>query len=42
MTDNHSKEYNMKIRYANKFVKNLGICDPTTCVYKFIYNKYEN
>ena len=23
-TDNHSKEYDMKIQYANEFVKRLG------------------
>ena len=26
-----SKEKNMKIQYANEFVENLGMGDPTTC-----------
>ena len=38
----HSKENNMKIQYANEFVQNLGMGDPTTCVYQFIYNENEN
>ena len=42
MTDNHSKEYNMKIRYANKFVKNLGMVDTTTRVYQFIHDENES
>ena len=26
----------MKIQYANEFVENLGMGDPTRCVYQFI------
>ena len=29
----------MKIRYANNFVYKLGMVDPTTCVYQFIYDE---
>ena len=32
----HSKENNKKIEYVNEFVQNLGMGDPTTCVYQFI------
>ena len=33
----------MKIQYANNFVHKLGMGDPTTCVYHFIYHeKYKN
>ena len=28
----------MKIQYSNEFIKDLGIGDPATCVYQFIYN----
>ena len=30
----HSKENNIIIQYANKFVQQLGMGDPTTCVYQ--------
>ena len=29
----------MTIQYANAFVQKLGMGDPTTCVYRFIYNE---
>ena len=29
----------MKIKYANEFVQQLGMGDPTTCVFKCIYNE---
>ena len=29
----------MKIQYTNEFVQKLEMGDPTTCVYKFIYDK---
>ena len=29
----------MKIQYANNFVHKLGMDDPTTCVYHFIYHE---
>ena len=32
----------MKIKYANEFVQKLGMGDPTTFVYKFIYDENEN
>ena len=35
----HSKEDNMKIQYAYNSVQKLGMCDPTTCVYQFIYDE---
>ena len=30
---------NMRIQYANNLVHRLGIDDPTTCVYHFIYDE---
>ena len=36
--ENHSEENDMKIQYTNKFVQKLGMSDPTTCVYQFIYD----
>ena len=32
----------MKIKYANEFVQNLVMGDPTICVYQFIYDKNDN
>ena len=32
----------MKIQYANEFVQNLGMGNPTTCVYLFFNNKNYN
>ena len=32
----------MKIQYANKFVKNLGMVDTTTRVYQFIHDDNES
>ena len=32
----------MKIQYANEFVQNNLMSDPTTCVYQFIYNEYDS
>ena len=32
----------MKIRYANNFVHKLGMGDPKTCVYQFIYDEKDN
>ena len=29
----------MKIQYANNFVRKLGMGDPATCVYHFIYDE---
>ena len=29
----------MKIKYANNFVQQLGMGDPTKCVYQLIYNE---
>ena len=34
-----SKENNMKIKYANNYVRKSGMVDHTTCVYQFIYNE---
>ena len=36
---NHSKEDNIKTQYANKLVQNLGMGDPTTFFYQFIYDQ---
>ena len=38
----NSKENNMKIKYANDFVKKIGLGDLKTCVYQFIYNPKDN
>ena len=35
----HSKESNIIIQYANNFVHKLGMVDPTTFFYQFIYDK---
>ena len=33
----------MNIQYANNYVQKLGMVDPTTCVYQFMYDeKYKN
>ena len=32
----------MKIKYANKFVHQLGMGDPTTSVYQFIYKEKDS
>ena len=29
----------LKLVYANKFIRNMGLGDPTTCVYKFTFDK---
>ena len=31
--EKHSKEENMKIKYANKFIQDLKLGDLTTCLY---------
>ena len=36
-----TKNYDQK-EIANNFVQKLGLGDPTTCVYKFIYNENDN
>ena len=38
----HSKENNTKIQYKNEFVEQLGMGDPTTCVYQFIYDEKDS
>ena len=38
---NHSKEDSMKIKYAKYFILNMGLGDPTTCVYQFISDENE-
>ena len=32
----------MKIQYENELIQNLGMGDPTTCVYQVIYHKNES
>ena len=29
----------MKIKYSNEFIQNMGFVDPTTCVYRFIFDQ---
>ena len=29
----------MKIQYANELIQNMGLSDPTTCVYEFIFDE---
>ena len=38
----HSKENNIKIQYSNETVQNMGMDDPTICVYQFICNENDN
>ena len=38
----HSKENNIKIKYANKLVQKLGMGDTTACVYQFIYDENDS
>ena len=40
--EKHSKEENMKIQYANKFILNMGSGDPTTCVHRLIFNENDS
>ena len=40
--ENHSKENNMKIEYANECIQNLGISHPTSFVHQFIYDENDN
>ena len=37
-----TEENNMRVQYANDFVNKLGMGDPTTCVYQFIYDENYN
>ena len=39
---NNSKEYNMKIKYANYFIINMGLGDPTTYVYQLIFDENDS
>ena len=39
---NHSKEYNKKRKYANYFIINMGLGDPTTYVYQFIFDENDS
>ena len=32
----------MKIKYANTFILNMGLDDPTTCVYKLIFDENDS
>ena len=29
----------MRIKYTNKFIQYMGLGDPTTCVYQFIFDQ---
>ena len=31
MKQKHSKEKKIKIKYANEFIQNMGLVDPTSC-----------
>ena len=39
MEHNHSKEGKMEIKYANEFIQNMVLGDPTTCVYQFFFDE---
>ena len=30
------------MKYSNEFIHKLGMVDPKTCVYQFIYDKINN
>ena len=32
----------MKILYANEFIQNMGLGDPTTCVYHLVFDKNDS
>ena len=32
----------MKIQYTSEFILKLGVGDPTTCVYQFIYDENDS
>ena len=32
----------MKIEYANYFILNMGLGDPTTCVYQIIFDENDS
>ena len=42
MEHNHSKEGKMEIKYANEFIQNMVLGDPTTCVYQFIFDENDS
>ena len=37
-----SKKDKNKIKYANEFIYNMVLGDPKTCVYQFIFDKYDS
>ena len=37
--ENNSKEKNTRKKYVNEFVQKLGVGDPITCVYQFVYDE---
>ena len=39
---NHSKVVNTRIKYANESIQNMGLGDPRTFVYQFIYDKNDS
>ena len=30
------------MKYANEFIQNMGLVDPATCVYQFIFHQYDS
>ena len=42
MKQKHSKEEKMKIQYSREFIQNMGLIDPTTCFYQFIFDENDS
>ena len=41
--NDNSKEEDIKIKHSNEFIVNMGLGDPTTCVYQFVFDEdYSN
>ena len=39
---NNYKEDNMKIKYSNEFIINMGLGDPTARVYQFVFDENDS
>ena len=42
MKQKHSEEEKIGIKYANEFIQNMGLDDPTICVYQFICDQNDS
>ena len=42
MKQKNYKEEKTRIEYANKFIKNMVLGEPTTCFYQVVFDKYES